>query len=207
MQIFDKIKAQPLKDSQHNRSIFVHDSSYIDENVQIGNDTKIWHFSHILKDCILGAKVTVGQNVAIGPSVTVGDNCKIQNNVSLYKGIELEKNVFCGPSCVFTNVFNPRAHIERKEEFRKTLVQEGATIGANATIICGVTIGKYALIGAGSVVTKDVKNNALVYGVPAKFHGWVSDYGEILGEDLICPKTGERYKEVIRENETYLERI
>lgn len=196
-----------MQSFKNNPSIFVHSSSYIDENVQIGDNTKIWHFSHILKDSILGKKVIVGQNVTIGPEVTIGDNCKIQNNVSIYKGIELEKNVFCGPSCVFTNVLNPRAHIEKKDEFRKTLIQEGATIGANATIICGVIIGKYALIGAGSVVTKDVKNNALVYGVPARFQGWVSDYGEILKEDLICPKTGERYQEMVIDNETYLEKV
>ncbi|MCC8417450.1 MAG: acetyltransferase [Rickettsia endosymbiont of Bryobia graminum] len=196
-----------MQNNNTNTTVYVHESSYIDDNVKIGNNTKIWHFSHILKDCILGEKVTVGQNVTIGPEVTVGNNCKIQNNVSLYKGIELEDNVFCGPSCVFTNVFNPRAHIERKDEFRKTLIKEGVTIGANATIICGITLGRYALIGAGSVVTKDVKNNALMYGVPARFHGWVSDYGEILKEDLVCPKTGEQYKEVIKDSETYLEKV
>ncbi len=196
-----------MQSFKNNPSIFVHKSSYIDENVQIGNDTKIWHFSHILKNSILGKKVTISQNVTIGPEVTIGDNCKIQNNVSIYKGVELENNVFCGPSCVFTNVLNPRAHIEKKDEFRKTLIQEGATIGANATIICGITIGKYAIIGAGSVVTKDVKNNALVYGVPARSHGWVSDYGEILKKDLICPKTREQYQEIVRDDEIYLEKV
>ncbi len=196
-----------MQNSKKFPSVFIHESSYVDENVQIGIDTKIWHFSHILKNSILGKKVTIGQNVTIGPEVTIGNNCKIQNNISLYKGVELEDNVFCGPSCVFTNVFNPRAHIERKDEFRKTLIKEGATIGANATIICGITIGKYALIGAGSVVTRDVKNNALVYGVPAKFKGWVSDCGEILKEDLICPKTLEKYKEIKRNNKIFLEKI
>lgn len=187
-----------------NKEFFVHQSSYVDEYVNIGAGTKIWHFSHILGRCNIGKNVVVGQNVSIGPDVNVGDNCKIQNNVSLYKGVELEDDVFCGPSCVFTNVFNPRAHIERKEEFRKTLVKRSATIGANATIVCGVTIGQYALIGAGSVVTKDVKDYAVVYGVPARFAGWVSESGELLKANLVCPRTGEKYKEVEREGQQYL---
>ena len=172
---------------------FVHSSSVIDENTTIGNETKIWHFSHILEDCYIGENCTIGQNVMIGPSVRVGKNCKIQNNVSLYKGVELEDGVFCGPSSVFTNVINPRAEINKKDEFRKTIVKKGATIGANATVICGITIGSYSLIGAGSVVTKDVPDYALMMGSPAKQTGWVSRYGIKLGENLVCSKSNESY--------------
>jgi UDP-2-acetamido-3-amino-2,3-dideoxy-glucuronate N-acetyltransferase len=162
------------------KEVFVHESSYIDENVEIGSGTKIWHFSHILKNTKIGSNVIIGQNVMIGPDVTIGNNCKIQNNVSVYKGVILEDDVFCGPSCVFTNVYNPRAFIERKHEFRNTLVKRGATIGANATIVCGVTIGEYAFIGAGAVVTKDVPDYALVVGVPARQIGWVCQCGNKL---------------------------
>lgn len=174
--------------------VFVHESAYVDDEVTLGSGTKIWHFSHILARTTIGENVSIGQNVVAGPDVTVGDGCKIQNNVSLYKGVNLEKGVFCGPSCVFTNVLNPRALFERKDEFRETLVQEGATIGANATIMCGNTIGRYAMIGAGSVVTKDVPDYALVIGVPARRRGWVSQAGEILGDDLVCPRDGSRYQ-------------
>jgi len=172
----------------------VHESSYVDDGTEIGNGTKIWHFSHILKGTRIGANCSIGQNVMIGPDVSVGDNCKIQNNVSLYKGVELEQGVFCGPSCVFTNVINPRAEVERKEEFRPTPVRRGATIGANATIICGHELGEYCLIAAGAVVTKDVPAYALMAGVPARRMGWVSRLGEILDENLVCPRSGEKYR-------------
>lgn len=173
---------------------FVHESSYVDDGVELGAGTKIWHFSHVLKGSRIGANCSVGQNVMIGPDVSVGDNCKIQNNVSLYKGVDLESGVFCGPSCVFTNVLNPRAEVERKDEFRKTLVRRGATIGANATIVCGNQLGEYCLIAAGAVVTKDVPDFALMAGVPARRIGWVSRAGEILDDSLICPRTQERYE-------------
>jgi len=176
------------------KKVFVHASSYVDEGVVLGEGTKIWHFSHVLSGSRIGRNCSIGQNVMIGPDVVVGDNCKIQNNVSLYKGVELEDGVFCGPSCVFTNVLNPRAEVERKDEFRRTLVRRGATIGANATIVCGNELGPYCLIAAGAVVTKDVPAFALVAGVPARRIGWVSRSGEILDERLTCPRTGERYE-------------
>jgi UDP-2-acetamido-3-amino-2,3-dideoxy-glucuronate N-acetyltransferase len=174
---------------------FVHATALVDADVEIGDDTKIWHFCHILTGSRIGAGCVLGQNVMIGPDVRVGDGCKIQNNVSLYKGVTLEDDVFCGPSVVFTNVLTPRAFVERKDEFAHTLVRRGATIGANATIVCGVTIGRYAMIGAGAVVTKDVADHALVVGNPARIAGWVSRTGERLGSDLVCPRTGERYRE------------
>jgi len=173
---------------------FVHESSYVDEGCEIGAGTKIWHFSHILGGTKMGAGCVIAQNVMIGPDVTMGKGCKVQNNVSLYKGVHLADNVFCGPSCVFTNVLNPRANVERKDEFRVTHVGEGATIGANATIVCGHDVGAYAMIGAGAVVTKTVPDYALMVGVPARQMGWVSAEGEILGEDLKCPRSGTQYK-------------
>ena len=173
----------------------VHESAYVDDGVVVGKGTKIWHFSHILKGSRIGQNCSIGQNVVIGPDVAVGDNCKIQNNVSLYKGVELERGVFCGPSCVFTNVINPRAEIERKDEFRATKVRRGASIGANATIVCGHELGEYCLIAAGAVVTTNVPAYALMVGVPARRRGWVSRAGEILGPDLVCQRTGERYRE------------
>jgi len=176
--------------------VTIHESAYVDAPCRIGAGTKIWHFSHILKDCDIGEKCSIGQNVVIGPAVTVGDKCKIQNNVSLYSGVELEAGVFCGPSCVFTNVNNPRAEIERKDEFRKTLVKRGATIGANATIVCGHDLGEYCFIAAGAVVTNDVPDFAVMAGVPAKRIGWMSKAGARLGTDLICPIDGSRYSEV-----------
>jgi UDP-2-acetamido-3-amino-2,3-dideoxy-glucuronate N-acetyltransferase len=179
---------------------FVHESSYVDDDAFIGEGTKIWHFSHILSGSRIGRNCSIGQNVMIGPDVVIGDNCKVQNNVSLYKGAELEDGVFCGPSCVFTNVLNPRAEVERKDEFRRTLVRRGATIGANATIVCGNELGQYCLIAAGAVVTKNVPAHALMAGVPARRIGWVSRAGEILDERLTCPRTGERY--VLRGGET-----
>lgn len=174
---------------------FIHESSYVDEPSEIGAGTKIWHFSHVLRDVKIGENCSIGQNVVIGPRVTVGSSCKIQNNVSLYEGVELEDGVFCGPSCVFTNVINPRAFIERKSEFRKTLVRKGASIGANATIVCGHTVGAYALIGAGAVVAADVPDYALMVGVPARRVGWVSRAGARLQADLVCPVDGSRYRE------------
>lgn len=174
---------------------FVHESAYVDDGATIGDGTKIWHFSHVLTNTHIGENCSLGQNVMAGPDVTIGNGCKIQNNVSLYKGVHLENDVFCGPSCVFTNVLTPRANVERKDEFAETRVKTGATIGANATIVCGNSIGEYATIGAGSVVTKDVPAHALMVGVPAKRIGWVSKAGDVLGADLKCHRTGETYRE------------
>lgn len=162
---------------------YAHESSYIDANVEIGNGTKIWHFSHILNSSKIGENCSFGQNCVVGPKVTIGDGVKVQNNVSIYEGVEIENDVFLGPSCVFTNVINPRAFIIRREEFKKTLLKKGCSIGANATIICGVTIGEYALIGSGAVVNKDVKPYALIVGVPARQIGWVSKAGNTLKFD------------------------
>ena len=173
---------------------FVHETAIVDDGVEIGEGTKIWHFSHVLGRCKIGKNVVVGQNVMIGPDVKVGAGCKIQNNVSLYKGVNLDEGVFCGPSCVFTNVKNPRAMIERKEEFLETPVGKWATIGANSTIICGNKIGAYAMIGAGAVITKNVPAHAVVIGNPAKQVGWCSHAGEILDESLICPREKRHYK-------------
>ncbi|MEZ5776238.1 MAG: DapH/DapD/GlmU-related protein [Hyphomicrobiaceae bacterium] len=175
--------------------VVVHESAYVDQPTRIGEGTRIWHFSHILKDCDIGRDCTIGQNVMIGPSVKVGDRCKIQNNVSLYRGVELADGVFCGPSCVFTNVNNPRAEIERKDEFRLTKVGRGATIGANATIVCGHDLGEYCFIAAGAVVTGEVPAFALMAGVPARRIGWMSRAGVKLGPDLVCPADGSRYRE------------
>ena len=175
-------------------SIFIHESSYIDENVKIGTNTKIWHFSHILKNTNIGESCSLGQNVVVGPNVSVGDRVKIQNNVSIYEGVTLEEDVFCGPSCVFTNVINPRANISRKEEFKETIVRKGASIGANSTIICGNKLGEYSLVAAGATVTKDVPAFAIVAGTPAKRIGWVSMKGSILKDDLICPIDNSKYK-------------
>lgn len=180
--------------------IFVHPSSYIDENVEIGEGTKIWHFCHIQSGARIGRNCVLGQNVNIGSNVRIGNFVKIQNNVSVYQGVELEDYVFCGPSCVFTNVINPRSEINRHHLFEKTLVRRGASIGANATIVCGVTIGRYAFIGAGAVVISDVPDYALMLGVPAKQKGWMSRHGHRLinpNRDgiYICPETGWRYRE------------
>ncbi len=175
--------------------VSIHETAWIDDPVEIGPGTRIWHFSHILARTRIGRGCVIGQNVAVGPDVSIGDRCKLQNNVSVYKGVTLEDGVFCGPSCVFTNVINPRAEIERKDEFRPTLVRRGAAIGANATIVCGVTLGEYCMVGAGAVVTRDVPAHALVVGNPARRIGWVSRAGERLGPDLVCPRTGERHRE------------
>jgi len=172
---------------------FVHPTAIVDEGAKIGAGTKVWHFSHIMPGAEIGENVIIGQNVYIGSGVKVGNRCKIQNNVSLYTGAVLEDGVFCGPSCVFTNVLTPRAEIERKDEFRTTHVARGATIGANATIVCGVNIGAYATIGAGAVVTKPVIPHALMLGVPAEQAGWVSHAGDVLPETLVCPREGRRY--------------
>lgn len=173
----------------------IHPTAVVDDGAVVGAGTKIWHFTHVLAGSRIGKRCVLGQNVMVGPSVEIGDGCKIQNNVSIYQGVTLEDEVFCGPSCVFTNVLTPRAFVERKDEFAPTLVRQGATIGANATIVCGVTIGRYAMIGAGAVVTKDVSDNQLVVGNPSRAIGWVSRTGERLGPDLVCPRTGERYRE------------
>jgi UDP-2-acetamido-3-amino-2,3-dideoxy-glucuronate N-acetyltransferase len=175
---------------------FIHESVFVDKDTQIGRGTKIWHFTHILRDSTIGEDCIIGQNVMIGPEVTIGNRCKVQNNVSLYKGVILEDEVFCGPSCVFTNVYNPRAFIERKHEFRPIRVRKGATIGANATIICGNTIGSYAMVAAGAVVTKDVPDHALVMGVPATQVGWVCQCGTTLkfkNDSAYCDYCNRRY--------------
>ncbi len=176
---------------------FVHASSYVDEDCEIGEDTKIWHFSHIMKGCRIGKRCNIGQNVVVSPGVTLGDGCKVQNNVSIYTGVVCEDGVFLGPSCVFTNVINPRAFIERKSEYRKTTLKQGASVGANATIVCGHDVGRYAFVGAGSVVTKDVPDYAMVYGCPAKVQGYVCQCGEQIkfsGLVAACPACGKKYQ-------------
>ncbi len=184
-----------MTDTPARAEIFVHESAYVDEPSTIGAGTKIWHFCHVLPRVVIGENCVLGQNVVVGPDVTIGDRCKIQNNVSVYKGVTLEDGVFCGPSCVFTNVDNPRAEIERKAEFLPTLVKRGATIGANATIVCGTTLGAWSFIAAGAVVTKDVADYALMAGVPARRIGWMSKAGGRLGPDLRCPIEGTQYRE------------
>lgn len=178
----------------------IHESAIVDSGAQIGDGSRVWHFSHVCAGARIGRGVSLGQNVFIGNKVTIGDQCKIQNNVSIYDNVHLEEGVFCGPSMVFTNVYNPRAFIERKTEYRDTLVKRGATLGANSTIVCGVTIGEYSLVGAGAVINKDVKAFALMVGVPAKQIGWISKYGEQLDLPLdgsgiaTCEHTGEQYQ-------------
>lgn len=179
--------------------VTIHPSAIVDEGAQIGEGSRVWHFVHVCGGAIIGKNVSMGQNVFVGNKVTIGDNCKIQNNVSVYDDVHLEEGVFCGPSMVFTNVYNPRSLIERKSEYRVTLVRKGTTLGANCTIICGVTIGEFAFIGAGAVVNKDVPAYALMVGVPAKHIGWMSEFGEQLDLPLsgkaetICPHTAARY--------------
>jgi len=172
----------------------IHASAYVDEGATVGTGSRIWHFCHVLPGVEIGRDCVLGQNVMIGPRVRVGHGCKIQNNVALYEGVELADDVFCGPSCVFTNVPTPRAFVNRKSEFRPTPVGRGASIGANATIVCGHALGAYSLVAAGAVVTRDVPDFALVAGVPARRIGWVSRAGERLGDDLVCPREGRRYR-------------
>ncbi|WP_347839093.1 DapH/DapD/GlmU-related protein [uncultured Draconibacterium sp.] len=173
---------------------YKHETTIIDQGAQIGAGSKIWHFSHIMESAEVGENCILGQNVFVGNKVKLGNNVKVQNNVSVYEGVVCEDDVFLGPSMVFTNVINPRSAVERKNEFKTTLVKRGATIGANATVICGTTLGEYCMIGAGAVVTKNVKPFALMTGVPAKQTGWVSRNGVVLKDDLICPETGEKYR-------------
>lgn len=180
-------------------SFYQHESAIVDEGAQIGEGSRVWHFAHVCGGAKIGKGVSLGQNVFVGNKVTIGDHCKIQNNVSVYDNVHLEEGVFCGPSMVFTNVYNPRSLIERKDEYRDTLVKKGATLGANCTIVCGVTIGAYAFVGAGAVVNKDIKPYALMVGVPAKQIGWMSEFGEQLDLPLVgdgealCSHTGAKY--------------
>lgn len=181
-------------------SYYKHESAIVDDGAQIGENSRVWHFVHVCGGAQIGKGVSLGQNVFVGNKVTIGDHCKIQNNVSVYDNVHLEEGVFCGPSMVFTNVYNPRSLIERKDEYRNTLVKKGATLGANCTIVCGVTIGEYAFVGAGAVVNKDIPAYALMVGVPAKQIGWMSQYGEALDLPLTgnaqtkCQHTGDTYK-------------
>jgi UDP-2-acetamido-3-amino-2,3-dideoxy-glucuronate N-acetyltransferase len=178
----------------------VHPYAIVDEGAQIGDGSRVWHFAHVCAGAKIGRNVSLGQNVFVGNTVFIGDNCKIQNNVSVYDNVTLEEGVFCGPSMVFTNVYNPRSLIERKSEYRNTLVKKGVTLGANCTIVCGVTIGEFAFVGAGAVINKDVKPYALMVGVPAKQIGWMSEYGEqielpIQGSGMyVCPYTEKTYQ-------------
>ncbi len=181
-------------------AVFVHPTACVDEGARLGPGSRVWHFSHVCAGARIGAKVSLGQNVYVANSVVIGDACKIQNNVSIYDGVTLQEGVFCGPSMVFTNVYNPRSLVERKSEYRDTLVMRGATLGANCTIVCGVTIGQFAFVGAGAVVTGDVPAYALMLGVPARHAGWMSEHGERLDLPLRgfaearCPGSGERYR-------------
>jgi len=176
---------------------FVHESSYVDDGAEIGAGTKIWHFCHVMPHARIGERCNIGQNVLVSSDVTLGNNVKIQNNVSLYTGVIVEDDVFLGPSMVFTNVINPRSHVSRKDEYKTTLVRKGASIGANATIVCGITLGEYCFVGAGSVVTKDVPDYALVYGIPARVRGWMCQCGEQLkfeDDRAVCQSCGDAYR-------------
>lgn len=177
-------------------SVFVHESSYVDENVEIGDGTRIWYFCHIQRGAVIGKNCSLGQNVNVSANVRVGNGCKLQNNVSLYEGVELEDDVFCGPSCVFTNDLTPRACFPKgRENYKRTLVKAGASIGANATVVCGHTVGRWAMIGAGAVVVTDVPDHALMLGVPAKQADWVCACGERLPGTMVCPSCGRRYRQ------------
>lgn len=175
---------------------FIHESAYVDDGAQIGADTKVWHFCHVLAGAVIGKRCSLGQNVVVMNGVRIGNNVKIQNNVSVYEGVELSDDVFCGPSMVFTNVINPRSHISRRKEYKKTLVGRGATLGANATILCGITLGEYAFVGAGSVVTHNVPAYALMVGVPARKIGWICQCGERLldSDPTSCKVCGTKYR-------------
>ena len=181
-------------------NFYQHESAIIDEGAQIGDNSRVWHFVHVCGGAKIGQSVSLGQNVFVGNKVIIGDHCKVQNNVSVYDNVILEEGVFCGPSMVFTNVYNPRSLIERKDQYRNTLIKKGATLGANCTIVCGVTIGEYAFVGAGAVINKDVPAYALVVGVPAKQIGWMSDFGEqldlpLMGQaEAVCEHTGAVYR-------------
>jgi UDP-2-acetamido-3-amino-2,3-dideoxy-glucuronate N-acetyltransferase len=189
-------------------SVSIHPTAIVDEGAEIGDGSRIWHWVHVSSGARLGKQVSLGQNVFVGNKVVIGDRCKIQNNVSVYDNVTLEEGVFCGPSVVFTNVYNPRSLIERKHEYRDTLIKRGATLGANSTIVCGITIGQFAFVGAGAVVNKDVKPYALMVGVPARQVGWMSEYGEqiklpLSGEgNYVCPHTGQIY--VLNDGDLYL---
>lgn len=180
-------------------TFYQHDSAIVDDGAQIGDDSRVWHFVHVCSGAKIGKGVSLGQNVFVGNKVTIGDKCKIQNNVSVYDNVHLEEGVFCGPSMVFTNVYNPRSLIERKDEYRDTLVKRGATLGANCTIVCGVTIGEHAFVGAGAVVNKDIPDYAMIVGVPGKQIGWMSEYGEKLdlpavgNAEALCRNTQDKY--------------
>jgi len=191
------------------KEYFVHESSYVDEPCEIGIGTKIWHFSHIMKDCKIGRNCNIGQNVVISPSVILGNNVKIQNNVSVYTGVVCEDDVFLGPSMVFTNVINPRSGVIRRDEYMKTIVKKGASIGANATIVCGNNIGRYSFIGAGAVVTKEVPDFAIMVGNPAKQIGWMSEFGERLNfnsdGEAVCYNSGKLYKLINNQIKIYNE--
>lgn len=179
---------------------FVHESSFIDNDVNIGDNTKIWHFSHILSHTTIGENCSFGQNSVVGPKVKIGNGVKVQNNISIYEGVEIEDDVFLGPSMVFTNVINPRAFIQRKEEFKKTLLKKGCSVGANATIVCGITIGEYALIGSGAVINRDVKPYSLMVGIPARAIGWVGISGDTLEFNNDQAEDEFAYYELIEEN-------
>jgi UDP-2-acetamido-3-amino-2,3-dideoxy-glucuronate N-acetyltransferase len=183
---------------------FIHESAYVDDGATIGAGTKVWHFCHVLGGAVIGERCSLGQNVVVMNGVRIGTNVKIQNNVSVYEGVELEDDVFCGPSMVFTNVMNPRSHVSRKNEYKRTLVRRGASIGANATIVCGITLGEYAFVGAGAVVAKDVPAYALMVGVPARRVGWMCQCGERLpdsgaGRCAVCGSTYESSGGVVRQ--------
>ena len=188
-----KGKEGNLFQSLEMQDYFVHESSYVDEDVRIGAGTKVWHFCHIQKGAVIGTNCSFGQNVNVASRVRIGNGCRVQNNVSLYEGVELEDNVFCGPSCVFTNVITPRAHFPVHGVYARTLVREGASLGANCTVVCGHTVGRSAMVAAGAVVTKDVKDFALVAGVPARQIGWVCACGKRLGDTLACT-CGRKYR-------------